>query len=568
MIPKSLVSSAISVGFWASTMILVALTHSGMMAQWNLVASNVIVPINRPYNGGGVLISKNGNLWAGYKDVWLSKDVGKTWSLRTPFNNFNNSCIKDIFFLDDNIGLVTTQNGEIFTTVNQGLSWAEHIPNHPYRIRPSIESACYAGNSNTIVAVTFAGDRYVSNDGGLSWSISIVDSSAFKVIAGTPGTVYALSGTGSSSWLYETNDFGATWRKHSSPIDLDSYSFEQDKCNPQIFYVANDNFFASATLQFSSTFVTTNAGESWQTQGIHDRPYRCGSVTTSQHAVYMQTVFGVIRSINHGSSWEDIGGPANINDTRFITAIDDNKIVAVDGQGSVWVTYNSGGDSLGYTNGSLLTLQTANAQTDTIGAIVNVPISISGIASPIDAELNIHYDPALHYLGTFSLAGIKLDIPGESWLGRSKIFLGSAASPDTLAYARFEVFSDSVTSRNFQFDSLIFCDSYLPTTAGGTITLPSGCGAQIMTKWMRDSIPALRIVPNPVQDDVCIYSNTDLSDADIIISDVLGMTRASLHTEIRKSVPTRLGVSLPSGNYTLSVNVANHQALFQILICK
>src|SRR5258708_38542612 len=132
--------------------IVLAFATQTLCAQWKLAAPNVIKPIFRPYNGGGVLISHNGILWAGYHDIWYSPDTGKSWTMRTPFNAFNNSCVKDISFFDDNNGLATTQNGEIFITGDQGLSWTQHIPPHPYRFRPSIESGCFCGTANNIIA--------------------------------------------------------------------------------------------------------------------------------------------------------------------------------------------------------------------------------------------------------------------------------------------------------------------------------------------------------------------------------------------------------------------------------
>jgi hypothetical protein len=258
--------------------ILLFLEIHSLPAQWKLAASNVIKAAFRPYNGGGVLRSHNGTLWVGYQDVWMSSDTGKSWSLRSPFNGFNNNCVKDISFFDDNTGLVTTQDGEIYITHDKGLSWTQHIPPHPYRNRPSIESAVFLGTPNNILACSYHGDRFVSNDGGTSWKLTISDSVASQVLAGIGGTGYFLGGLLSGAWLYETNDFGATWLQHPTQIPWDSYSFIRDKCDTSFFYLANDDL-AARSDNFSRIFISSNAGTSWNSSDTHKQPYHCGSVS-------------------------------------------------------------------------------------------------------------------------------------------------------------------------------------------------------------------------------------------------------------------------------------------------
>ncbi|MDP4230786.1 MAG: hypothetical protein Q8916_10335, partial [Bacteroidota bacterium] len=319
------------------------LAAADLLAQWTLVAPNVILPIARPYIGGGILISHNGILWAGYRDVWMSSDLGKSWSMRTPFNGFNNSCIKDISFFDDNIGLVTTQNGEIYITQDQGLSWVQHRPMNPYRPYPSIEGACFVGTPNNIIACSYAGDRYMTIDGGMTWTITLADSLAYQVHAGKAGTAYLSGGFERpptvGAHIYETNDYGVTWFAHPGTFNPDSYSFTQDRCDTSTFYVVNDDLSAR-TDKSSRIFISSDNGTTWVPNDQQALPYHCGSITSGSGTLYVQTFTGVRRSTDQGKTWKDIGGPPNITDTRFVAAIDDNIIAAVDSFGTVWVTYN------------------------------------------------------------------------------------------------------------------------------------------------------------------------------------------------------------------------------------
>ena len=487
----------------------------------------------------------------------MSADTGKTWSLRTPFNNFNNSCIKDISFFDDNIGLATTQNGEVYITQDQGLSWIQHIPANPFRFRPSIESACFCGTANNIIACSYAGDRYVSNDGGITWKITLADSLAYQVRAGSGGTAYLVGGfdrgISAGAHLYETNDFGATWFMRPGVFDWDSYSFVRDQCDTSIFYVVNDNL-AARINRTSHIFISQNDGASWNSADAQTLPHHCGSISAAPNAIFVQTYSGISRSTDQGRSWKNIGGPPNIVDTRFVSAIDNNVIVAVDSFGSVWVTYNSGGDSLSYTSGNKLSLQTADQQIDTIGGSVAVPISVNGIGSPIDIEMVVHYDQQRIYKGTDSTNNVKLDIVNQSWSGRSRIHIPDANSSGILAYSYFDVYNDSSKKTSVTFDSVIFCMKYLNTSAASIITPASTCGADIVTRFMRDStFPQLSIVPNPSSGDISISTSRDLGEVKIIIYDMVGVKRGENTITLNKSTAAKFILPVMSGVYSVRV---------------
>ncbi len=528
-----------------------------LSAQWKLVAPNMIAAISRPYNGGGALINHNGILWAGYHNVWMSSDTGKSWSLRTPFNNFNNSCIKDISFFDDNIGLATTQNGEVYITQDQGISWKQHVPRNPFRFRPSIESGCFVGTANNIIACSYAGDRYVSMDGGATWMITLADSLANQVRSGSGGTAYLIGGfdrgISVGAHLYETNDFGASWFMHPGVFDWDSYSFERDHCDTSIFYVVNDDL-AARTNKISRVLVSQNTGSSWSGSDGHTIPHHCGSISAAQNAIFVQTYSGISRSTDRGRSWKDLGGPPNYTDTRFVTAINNNVVVAVDSFGSVWVTSNSGGDSLSYNDVSTLSLLTADQQNDTIGGSVAVPISLNGIGSPIDAELIVHYNSELVYKGTYSVNHLRLDIAGQSWSGRSRIRIPDANSSGIIAYSYFDIFTDSSKKTNVTFDSIFFCTDYSSTRATSTITTVSICGEDILSRFIRDSsFPDLSVMPNPSNGDISIFSSCDLGNVHVIIYDMLGINRGENNITLYKNTPAKLISPVANGVYSVQV---------------
>src|SRR5581483_11227232 len=93
--------------------------------------------------------------------------------------------------------------------------------------------------------------------------------------------------------------------------------------------------------------------------------------------------------------------------------------------------------------------------TDTIGDTVRVPITLNGLLSPQDIELTLHYPLAdLEYLGSYDRSGNRLDLPGDSGLGRSKLFVVSDTPGRVAAYAWFLVFSDTNYDPQVTFDSV------------------------------------------------------------------------------------------------------------------
>ncbi|MFI5263768.1 MAG: T9SS type A sorting domain-containing protein [Candidatus Kapaibacterium sp.] len=543
--------------------VLILLLATGPLhAQWKLVASNVIISTFRPYNGGGVITNQNGILWAGYKDIWMSSDTGKTWAL-SLFLNGANDLVKDISFYDDNIGLATMQNGEIFITGDQGLTWTQHIPNNPYHFKASIESARFLGSPNNIVACTYTGDRCVSTDGGLTWIVTLADSIASQVIAGKGGTGYIAGGfdlgTSVGVRLHETHDFGLTWFDRPALIDWDSYSFSRDECDTSVFYAVSDDQEAR-TDKFSHVFTTNTSGDSWLLTDQELLPSFCGSVTTSSNAIYIQTYSGIRRSTDQGRTWKDIGGPPNVVDTRFVTAVNNNVVVAVDSFGSVWVTTNSGGDSLAILDGSKISIQTADQKTDTLGGTVAVPINVNGLNTSEDFDIILHYDPQLIYRGTFSAANTKLDIAGQSWSGRSRIHVQGVNSTNSIANSYFDVFSDSSKKFMVTFDSLIMlsaivpCNNIVVFSAASVITPPSGCSADMLTHFLRDSaMPQFALYPNPTGGEISLRSSRDLGNVDVTIYDMIGEKRSERMIVLEKNIPAAIDLPSANGVYTVRI---------------
>jgi hypothetical protein len=109
----------------------------------------------------------------------------------------------------------------------------------------------------------------------------------------------------------------------------------------------------------TTAMFTSDGGYSW-----HDCPLPSidslsyTPLVASRHAVYAQTYRnGIVRTMDFGQSWKEIGGPSNgVSNARgvdwgfaatgMLCTINDNIVIAVDTNGNVWRTMNGGGDSI------------------------------------------------------------------------------------------------------------------------------------------------------------------------------------------------------------------------------
>ncbi len=167
--------------------------------------------------------------------------------------------------------------------------------------------------------------------------------------------------------------------------------------------------------------MSTDGGLTWSVSVNNPTKYFAGNVVEGPNTVFAQTVSevseGIFRSTDHGLAWTNIGGPSATGDTRLITAIDDNHIVASDVDGSIWITSNSGGDSI-----TLPQTTSKNAQ-----LVLSAPSEsiLQNTCSKIDTSIPLG-------IVSCSLASGSLD---SIWLTGSSAFAisDSRTSPRTLA---------------------------------------------------------------------------------------------------------------------------------------
>jgi photosystem II stability/assembly factor-like uncharacterized protein len=310
-------------------------------AQWMETAPNILGPLSQTV---GAMTSISGVVWAGTYTLWSSTDRGMTW-IENGLNLSDD--VAHIFFLDSNDGLVTTHGGSVYETLDGGATWKTILT------IGSATSACFLDNTSNILVSEFQpGNVHFSRDGGATWGLVQNNNWIRQIIPNKNGKAFLLSGDwGPEEHVWISTDYGANWTEQPGEVNADSYSFDVESCNDNNMTIVNEGYSYTADYSgLSQLYESTDEGLSWTVTVSNPSKYFAGSVTEGPNTIFSQTVsqvnLGLLRSTDIGQTWINIGGPSSTGDTRLIAAIDDNHIVACDINGSIWVTSNSGGDSI------------------------------------------------------------------------------------------------------------------------------------------------------------------------------------------------------------------------------
>ena len=325
-------------------LLLLSVAGDGARGQWRIVGPNALLPEHDDISGGSIHF-KDGVLWAGYNNLVFSLDSGRTWQ---PSNFPKNVLIFDIAFLNKDTGALAG-GGNVWVTTDGGKTWDMTGEPADLSIAFLSDSELYSLPMESIPTMNR------SKDCGKSWITGgSLPASARIFTSGKNRVLYALLYNAAvRKWpgrLALSRDSANSWTSTSGAVEVDTYSIAVDSCDDSRLYLANEDWVFREEPE-SHLYVSSDAGASWVTSYSARIPYLGGSICSSRNAQFAGTINnGILRSTDHGLTWVNIGGPGNEADSRGICAISDNLIIALDSNGNIWETTNSGGDSLLNTN--------------------------------------------------------------------------------------------------------------------------------------------------------------------------------------------------------------------------
>ena len=134
------------------------------------------------------------------------------------------------------------------------------------------------------------------------------DARAFASVPGEPGHLYL--GT-TNSWLYESRDGGATWRRLAKLDPLDGYVLDSivvDEANPSNLYVG-----AWKDSDSGGLWMSHDGGHSWaQCAELKGQPvHALAQAPSDAQTLFAGTLTGVFRSSDAGATWQRISPPGD-----------------------------------------------------------------------------------------------------------------------------------------------------------------------------------------------------------------------------------------------------------------
>jgi photosystem II stability/assembly factor-like uncharacterized protein len=521
------------------------------------------------------------NVWAGIYSIYLSNDSGKTWIKRSP-DFQSKEFVQDIRCFDKNtvIVILSIYEGYYFSsrlliTYDEGLSWRE-IYSGGYRLT----SATFLRSRDQILAtrMRLPGDAHLIRtfDGGTTWIIDPTDGGTLDVKVRDNGDIFLLNSypDGWCATVRKSTDNGQTWTQFQGNLHYDCYSLELDKCDPNGVFVVDEEIWAGGyppTMYYSSDAGTTF----WDARYHYTFPKLSGSLTTSRSAVFAQTLdSGIVRSTDKYLSWKVIGGPNGLPDSRLLIALNNNTLISIGDDGSIWRTVNCGGYPI--PNDEELYARLKDITIDTIGQNAVMEVYFQGSALPIDAEMTFHPDSALSYLGCYAYDGTLLTATADTDPRNFKITIPSqfmrSGSPScylifTYPSPRETPYLVTVTNLNYP-GKLSQCSFLEDEPAYGIITPLTGCGIDILGRFLTfGEMPQLTVYPNPAKEMIVIHSTKRMIDVQLTIFSVMGQKLLQKNITIGNNSDSEISVaSLSEGSYLIVLSSASFKTSLPLII--
>jgi len=250
--------------------------------------------------GFGFIVNDNGEI----KQTWIN-GKGAMWRSYTGKEDVKFLAID---FIDENHGWIIGRGARLLITTNGGRLWIEK---HVDQMNPVKHSdIAFKDLNHGWIIQAGIGELFHTADGGESWEIQVVDSTAklifTQIFIKDNGNVW-VSGLD----LYETTDNGVSWKKYGVPgVWFRDISFSNDTLG-----------FATST---EKTYYTTDGGKTW---AIHDG---LAAITNQTDYIFFADKFngwivpfsrGIIRTINGGINWNFIEDtPVSDSNIFFVNA--------------------------------------------------------------------------------------------------------------------------------------------------------------------------------------------------------------------------------------------------------
>lgn len=319
--------------------------------------------------------SENTGYVCGFQSFFKTSNGGLTWTrLQVSEEEMFEYNFEDCYFTDDNTGYLVTDQGQVFSTINGGLSWNMSIPDDDKMI-----SAIDITANGKIFVGNMSGKIFKSEDNSESWTCmtssytnQFINSIAFinsedGIAVGNQG-VLMKTYNGGCAWdvlnwgtninltdiIYLTDEkiivstsAGTVYISENEGDNWTSYTVMSNFSIKKMYFVNDTTGWAVGYSGTGTVCKTTDGGYSWTQQTINSESYLTGVVFTSLQAGYITSSNKIFATSDGGVNWNTVYvGAAGENwqdvdyvnsDTVFVCG-SNSKIAKSYDAGATWTT--------------------------------------------------------------------------------------------------------------------------------------------------------------------------------------------------------------------------------------
>ena len=245
-------------------------------------------------------------------EVYKTTDGGMNWTYQFSANAY----IRNIEFIDENIGFIGTLDGVFYKSTDGGANWqAENISPNP-------EAICgldAVGASTVFGCGAFFTPAYIikSVDAGNNWEyIDMSDyADALVEVLFIDELHGYVSGQSSSSTaiILETFDGGEDWEEIYNSGIPGEYVWKLQLMENNTHIFASIQSFSQGKL-----LKSFDSGSTWETKNFPDADVQAVGFVSDTHGWMGGHNSGFFETTNGGDSWTNIGLGANLNRIFFI----------------------------------------------------------------------------------------------------------------------------------------------------------------------------------------------------------------------------------------------------------
>lgn len=259
--------------------------------------------------------------------------------------------------VNDNIVWACSSGSNIIRTTNGGTTWINVGANYPIN---GNEFCIYAFDVNTAIVTCFTGTViphsyvYKTTNAGASWTLvqeqyaGLLNAIAFK--NQTQGILVGWPEGGRWS-LFRTNNAGNTW--DSTGLHIVEWETGYLSFNNCIIYTASNIWFG---CRVKGIYLSTNDGNSWTLSNLTQNglPYPSALYFENSLTGYSSAQFNLIKTTNGGLNWADIPGTSSTNAILGVFSLNNYVWFVRNSEPNIYYSSNYGSSwIIQYTNNSL-----------------------------------------------------------------------------------------------------------------------------------------------------------------------------------------------------------------------